>query len=161
VDVDARDADAAHPAVGRRLVEHAAGEPELRVRLEALDQLAQVARRHLDVAVELHDVRVLAPVAHRGQADVEGPRRRRAREPVAHRARRGRMVLDDGQERHLALEPAQDLQRAVVGAVVDDDPAGRRELLGGHGADHALDVRRLVAHRRDDEDARALAHAAS
>ena len=97
---------------------------------------------------------VLAPV-HGGEPAVERARLGGDGQPVARGGPGGRRRgLVDHEELDLALERPEDVQRAVVGAVVDDDPAGGRQRLGRHGAHDALDVRALVADGRDDQDAR-------
>jgi hypothetical protein len=59
----------------------------------------------------------------------------------------GREELEPG----LPLQLAQTLKGAVGGGVIDDDPPIRRTLLSGERTGDALDVRRLVVHRRDDQ----------
>ena len=111
----------------------------------------EVVVGELDVPVELADVGEGRGIDG-GQRPVEGLGRRGDSVAVA---RVLGVVLRRGHEPHerdLVLEPAEDLERAVSGAVVDDQPEVRRARLALKAPGHHLDVRRLVADRRDDQD---------
>jgi len=85
------------------------------------------------------------------QAEVEVAGGNRCGQAIARVVR----LLGGAQERQEWQVLSQGIQLregVVAGAVVYDHPARGEQLLRGHGTRHALDVRSLVAHRRDDQD---------
>ena len=120
---------------------------QLGIVLELGQQALEVARRQLDVPVELGDVREGSPL-RAFQPDVERPRRGGRGQPVLHAAALRLLGdVEDLQEADPLGQLREDLGCTVGGAVVDEHPPIRGSRLARHGVGHQLEVSGLVADR--------------
>ena len=141
-----RDLDPLPDAVAE-LVAAAAGDPELGCVVEVREQPGVVVRVERRVRVDLdEDVDLESSAASpRRNASRSRPRRRPSASSSVPRRSRPR-----GSSRGARRARAATDVHAVVGAVVDDDPARGPLRLGEHGLGQADEVVALVARGRDD-----------